>query len=301
MHDLLMSLEITEDLQIFIQSYKPQIEAELQKLFPFSNTPQEKLFEAARYTLFTGGKRLRPLLVLAAVKTCRGKVEEAFLPACAIELIHTYSLVHDDLPCMDNDDFRRGKPTLHKQYDEATALLTGDYLLTYAFELLAKSPHLDAEQKVSLIETLASAAGSYGMIGGQVLDIWGKIADLKFLENIYLRKTADLISASLCFGGIISHVSFEMLHTLKQFGQEIGLAFQIVDDIIDVTSPQKKHGRAISSDSENGKVTYVSLMGKEKAQELAFILFEQSLKRLDVFEEKELLKEFAHLMICRRI
>ncbi len=205
---------------------KTRIDAELDRLLP-DKTPLER---AARYSLLAPGKRLRPKLVLMTAEMLGTSIEKALQPACALEMIHAYSLIHDDLPCMDDDDFRRGQPTLHKAYDEATAVLVGDFLLTYAFEVLADSPNLSAEQKIELIRVLSQAAGGNGMIGGQLLDIQHKGS----VEEMHEKKTAALFHAALRFGEIIAGVEDE---NLGAFGTQFGLLFQAVDDLLDEDHP----------------------------------------------------------------
>lgn len=190
-----------------------------------------KIGEAARYAVFSGGKRIRPKMALAAAALFSVPYEIAALPACALELIHTYSLIHDDLPCMDNDDFRRGKPTLHKVYDEALALLTGDFLLTYAFELLAHAPGLSDHQKLRLISILSQKSGAHGMIGGQELDITRSALTEETILQMHLRKTAALFTAAMEFGGVLANQSD--LSLLAELGQNFGLFFQINDDLAD--------------------------------------------------------------------
>src|ERR1700733_13555891 len=225
------------DLISYIQAHISEINRTLETLVPENNLPHNTLFQAARYALIGPGKRIRPLLTLATVQILQGNLSNALEPACAIELIHTYSLIHDDLPCMDNDDFRRGKPTLHKVFPEGHALLTGDFLLTFAFELLATAPKLSDKQKIKLIQTLAERSGSDGMIGGQALDIEAaeKEMDPNALSFIHQLKTGALITASIEFGGILGHADEAQMDILRQFGNAIGLAFQIIDDIQDIT------------------------------------------------------------------
>ncbi len=204
------------------------------------DAPQHLLFESARYSLLSPGKRLRPILTLATAQTFNIPLENALIPACALEMVHTYSLIHDDLPCIDDDDLRRGIPTLHKVYNEGHAVLTGDYLLTYAFELLSTSPHLTSDQKIALVKSLSQHAGGDGMIGGQVMDIlksgnW---------EEMHLLKTAALMISALEFGAIISNCSPSDTAHLKIFGKQIGLAFQIIDDILDGDMPPEARSQA---------------------------------------------------------
>jgi geranylgeranyl diphosphate synthase type II len=245
------------------------------------------LFEAARYSLLSSGKRLRPLLLLAAAESFQAPVEHSIVPACAFEMIHTYSLIHDDLPSMDNDDLRRGKPTLHKVYAEGHALLTGDFLLTFAFQVLAESPHLDAEQKLALILTLSRAAGSEGMIGGQSVDLSsaGKEIDWPTLHFMHLGKTAALIAAAMKCGGIIGKAPPTDLDILHNAGMLLGLAFQVTDDILDVSGSEVLLGKQIGSDSARDKPTAVSLLGLAKAETLAEELLLQAKKLLDTLSK----------------
>ena len=277
-----------------------KLEHELDRLLTFPDAPQNKLFEAARYMTLSGGKRLRPLLVLATVSACNGPLDLALAPACALEMIHTYSLIHDDLPCMDDDDFRRGLPTLHKKFDEATAVLTGDFLLTYAFEVLSEARGLSDKQKLQMIQSLAVRSGGHGMIGGQLLDIESHPEmTLDKLKVIHQKKTADLLIVALEIGGIIANASEECLSVLRTFGSEIGLAFQIIDDVIDLTSSFEKHGREYSTDELNGKTTYVSCLGLDGAKKAADQLLTSSINRLDHFPNAYLLKKMATSLVIR--
>lgn len=251
-----------------LNAYQKLIESTLEALLlEYPQLPHHLLFESARYSLLSSGKRLRPLLTLATVQAFELPIEKALIPASALELIHTYSLIHDDLPCMDNDDWRRGKPSLHRAYPEGHALLTGDYLLTYAFELLSDAPLLSAEQKVALIQLLSKNAGGQGMIGGQVLDLIseGKAIDWPTLELMYMNKTAALITTALEFGAIIVEASSEDRAHLRTLGNHLGLAFQIIDDLLEEESPE-------SSDQKKKKATAVTLLGRDKAKERAHSL-----------------------------
>lgn len=267
----------------YLEENSRLIDAALDRLIPEQETPYRELFHSARYSLLAGGKRLRPTLTLAATEMLGGDMEAAIVPACALEMIHTYSLIHDDLPCMDDDDFRRGKPSLHKVVSEGQAVLTGDFLLTHAFSVLAKAPRLSAEQKVRLIEILSRNAGGEGMIAGQVMDLKaeGVCVNLDTLQLIHTKKTGALIAASLEFGGVVSHASERQMEALQQFGQEIGLAFQIIDDILDVTSSQEKHGCAVASDVANAKATYVSLLGLDQSKLLGQALLQSAIDKLN--------------------
>ena len=288
----------------YMKRLTPLIEAHLEHLVPQCHLPYRQLFESARYSLLAGGKRLRPILTLATTEMLRGDLKAALTPACAIELIHAYSLIHDDLPSMDDDDFRRGKPSLHKAYPEGHAILTGDYLLTYAFELLATHPHTTPAQKAQLIATLAQRAGSDGMIGGQVMDLenGNKSLDLNTLTFIHRKKTGAMISAAMEFGGILVNASQEHLKHLRCFGENIGLAFQIIDDILDVTASQAKHGRAVATDVLNEKTTYVTLLGIEESHRHAQQLHQEALNALSHLPgDTTPLATIAHSLLNRQV
>jgi geranylgeranyl diphosphate synthase type II len=286
----------------YLEEQSQLIEKELDRLIPARHGPHHQLFESARYALLGGGKRLRPILTLTTTHMLGGDSKVALSPACTLELIHTYSMIHDDLPCMDNDDFRRGKLTVHKKYSEGHAVLTGDFLLTYAFEILATDPHLNGEKKSQLIAILARQSGSEGMIGGQVMDLTfeGKKIPLETLQLLHRNKTAALLTASLEFGGIIGNATPLQQEQLRQFGESIGLAFQIVDDILDVTASETKHGRNIASDILNEKSTYVSLLGLEQAQKYAINFYDQAVHVLKLLPfDTSLLKNLADFIIHR--
>jgi geranylgeranyl pyrophosphate synthase len=264
-----------DDVNPFLLTLRKRIDDTLNELIPSStDLPYSTLFTSARYSLSSPGKRLRPLLVLATAASYDTPIEKALIPACAIEMVHTYSLIHDDLPCMDDDDLRRGQPTLHKIVPEWQALLTGDYLLTYAFEILSSEPHLSAEQKIALIHSLSTRAGAEGMIGGQILDLLcvGQSVEWETIEKMHLGKTAGLISASLEFGGIIAQVSTADRESLKNLGLAIGTAFQLIDDLLDYTSTEEELGKPIGSDQKGLKATAIPLLGieltKAKAEQL---------------------------------
>lgn len=208
-----------------------KIHQELDRLVSERVCAHHSLYEAARYVLLSEGKRIRPLLTLAIATMLGGSCDKALQAACALEMIHTYSLIHDDLPCMDDDDFRRGKPTLHKIYNEGHAVLVGDFLLTFAFEILAEAPLLSAHQKVRLISILARAAGGEGMIGGQVLDLSQNTS--VSLAELHQRKTGALFTAAVQFGGVLADCSSEIFSLLTAFGEKIGFLFQVVDDVLD--------------------------------------------------------------------
>lgn len=230
----------------------------------------EIIYEAMGYSVFAGGKRMRPILMLAACEAEGGSAEDVMPFACAMEMIHTYSLIHDDLPEMDNDDLRRGRPTCHKQFDQGIAVLAGDGLLTYAFEIMLKKACMSGEDKyVRAAEIIARYAGSEGMLVGQVVDVVseGKKIDAKTLEYIHKNKTGGLIKASLMSGAIIAGASHNIVKEYELMGEKLGLAFQIKDDILDVTSTSEVLGKPVFSDEKNDKVTYVSMYGLENARE----------------------------------
>ena len=260
-------------------------------------------FRAANHTLLNPGKRLRPLLTLATTLSLGGEVEAAFIPAAAIEILHTYSLIHDDLPAMDNDAMRRGKPTLHTLYGEGQAVLVGDLLLTLAFEVLAKGENLSSDKTLSLIKVLAERGGGSGMILGQSIDLAseGKALSFAELSNMHKRKTGDLISASLEFGGIIAGASPKELTTLKEIGNAIGLSFQIIDDVLDVEGEQSLIGKPLHSDESLQKSTSVSLLGLQRAKELADELLQKALKEcVELGMQDSPLQELLPRLIYRK-
>ena len=262
---------------LLLQTWALSIEKKLDELLPLEPCCYQIVQEAARYALLSQGKRLRPLLTLATVHALSSNPELALVPACAVECVHSYSMIHDDLPCMDNDDFRRGQPTVHRQYREDIAILAGDYLLTHAFDLIAKAPELNAEQKIALVATLSEKAGAAGMIGGQVMDIAAceTPETLAQLEETHLRKTGALIAAALLVGGIVAQAPPATIQLLNTLGYQLGLGFQIIDDILDVTASEVKHGKPSGTDAANGKVTYVTLLGVESAKAKALELESQ--------------------------
>lgn len=284
-----------------LKNHLLKIETRLNELMTFPQAAEEKLFSAARYAVFSKGKRLRPLLTLATTAALNGDIENALTPACVIEFIHSYSLIHDDLPCMDDDDFRRGLLTVHKKFDEATALLAGDFLLTHAFQVLADAPSLDEITRICLIRLVARRAGGEGMIGGQILDLEATASPIPMerMELIHRKKTAELFTAALEFGAIVSKASPKSLSEIEKLGQDLGLAFQIVDDVIDVIASQQKHGKALSSDEINGKTTYVSLLGLEKAQKAAEALLKKALLRIATLPNPEPLALLANSLVKR--
>ena len=260
------------------------------------------MVEAMAYSLRNGGKRIRPLLTLEFCRICGGDYKTAIPFALGAEMIHTYSLIHDDLPCMDDDDMRRGKPSSHKVYGEANALLAGDSLLTYAFETVLSAPHMSAEKKAAAGLALAKAAGCSGMIAGQVMDLANeeKIAELDEVTVTDRLKTGEMIKVSAVMGCIAAGADEEKTQAAEKYCECLGLAFQIVDDILDVTSDSETLGKPVGSDKENGKSTYVSLLGLEKSAELADKLTNEAKSALDIFgDEGEFLSKLADKLLER--
>lgn len=260
--------------------------------------------DALRYALGNGGKRIRATMVYAAAGAVGGTNGTPALDsaAAAVELIHTYSLVHDDLPAMDDDDMRRGKPSLHKAFDEATAILVGDGLQARAFELLADAPDVTAQRKISMLKVLARAAGMEGMVGGQFIDIQAVNCDmtLEELQSMHRMKTGALIRASLALGGITGGASEEQLSALDNYGDHIGLAFQVVDDILDVEGDSRTLGKTQGKDAQANKPTYVKLLGVEGAKAEAQRLLTAALTALDIFRESaDPLRELARYIVAR--
>lgn len=259
-------MEFKEKLRVF----QSEVESAVDQYLPAEGTRPTRIHQAMLYSMRAGGKRLRPVLVLAASELF-AKSANAMPAAIAVESLHTYSLIHDDLPSIDNAELRRGKPTSHKQFDESTAVLAGDALLTYAFQLLARHYADSPEVCSKLVAELAETAGSERLIGGQMEDILGEGAPLSedCLNFIHLNKTSALIECCLVMGGIIGKARPEQLDALRAYGREIGIAFQIIDDILDATSDEATMGKSIGSDAELDKTTYVKLHGLEKSRELA--------------------------------
>lgn len=259
------------------------------------------MLEAMSYSLKNGGKRIRPVLVMEFCRLCGGRTEDCLYYASALEMIHTYSLIHDDLPCMDDDDFRRGKPSNHKVYGYANALLAGDGLLTLAFEEISRSSLSDSN-KIKAVSLLSEAAGASGMIAGQVMDLANEniTVDLETLKNTDLLKTGKLISAACILGCIAADADDKYLESAYNFGRNIGLAFQITDDILDVTGDESVLGKPVGSDADNNKSTYVSILGIENAKEYAEKLTDEAIESLLVFgKESDFLNEFATKLIQR--
>jgi farnesyl diphosphate synthase len=273
------------DLRAYLDSSRQRVEAALDHLLPSPHTPPQQLHAAMRYATLGGGKRVRPMLVYAGGQAFGVPPEHLDGAACAVELIHAYSLVHDDLPAMDDDDLRRGQPTCHKAYDEATAILTGDALQTLAFQALVQDQALavPAEIRLQMIDTLANASGSHGMAGGQALDLAavGQTIDLPQLENLHIHKTGALIRAAVKLGTLAApDAPSEVVERLDHYAKCIGLAFQVHDDILDVLGETEVIGKTQGKDAASGKPTYPALLGLEEAREKAEQLVADALDSL---------------------
>lgn len=280
----------------YLSSISSQMESRFEEFLPSEKERPCRLHEAMRYSMFAGGKRLRPALVRAAFDLFGGKGGSVWYAMAALEMLHTFSLIHDDLPCIDNDDFRRGKPTSHKQFGEATAVLAGDALCILAFELMGKTGNARA------IEILAHLLGTFGMIGGEMTDIEceGKPVDFETVNYIHYHKTAALIEASLEVGALLAGASDKDVESIRKYGRSIGLAFQIVDDILDIVSTTEELGKDAGSDVERGKATYPALIGLEKSRERARELYEESISALDALEyDTSLFRAIAAFIITR--
>ncbi len=294
------------DLKKYLSERKRLVDDALERVLPASSGLEKSVVEAARYSLFAGGKRLRPILCLAAAEVVGGDLNVAMPAACALEMIHTYSLIHDDLPAMDNDDFRRGKPTCHKAFGEAVAILAGDALLTEAFDVAASqlvAGGVPAERVVRIIGILARASGYRGMVGGQTIDLEceNRDVDLATVEYMHVRKTGALLTASLEAGAVLGGGSPQDVAALKHFGLHFGLAFQITDDILDVEGDAAAMGKTPGSDQARNKRTYPALLGLSQSKEAALQNVEAAVDALKSFNEKaEPLRAVARYLLVRR-
>lgn len=295
--------QMDKSLTIFIDAWLPRIEKKLADIIQVLQMPA-RLKEAMHYSVDAGGKRIRPLLVLATMKDLQFEpTEDALAVACAVEFIHTYSLIHDDLPCMDDDDYRRGKLTNHKVYGEATAVLAGDALQSLAFLQIANLTQTSPEQVIKLIQLLASSSGATGMVGGQILDLAGetKLLSLPELEEVHLHKTGALLAFCIEAGATLAQASQETYRSLQTFAKNIGLAFQIKDDILDITSTTEQLGKPANSDTESEKSTYPSLLGLDGAKAQLAARYETALQALTFQQEDaSLLKSFAKYIVERK-
>jgi len=286
--------------------YQKRVNAALDKYLPKEDPPEHNLAKAIRYSVIGGGKRIRPAMVYAAGEAMGVSTDLLDIPACAVEMIHAYSLIHDDLPAMDNDDLRRGRPTCHKAFDEATAMLAGDALQALAYEILAKDDHeeLTPEHRIEMLSLLTEASGAHGMAGGQAVDLAsvGKQLTLEQLEHMHRLKTGALIRASVLLGGMCKQdVSQKELQLLSDFALCIGLSFQIQDDILDVVSDTETLGKPQGSDEKQEKPTFPAIIGLEESRKRAMQQHEQALKILEPLDEKaDSLRELSAYIVKRR-
>jgi len=293
------------DLKSYLKERCEYIDQSLDRFLPSESTFPETIHKAMRYSIFAGGKRLRPILCLAAAEACGGSRDEAVAPACATEILHTYTLIHDDLPCMDDDDLRRGRPTSHKVYGEGIAVLAGDALLTEAFSVLAQASANERFGVAGYVTELAKASGSQQLIGGQVLDLESEgeenQIDLKRLEQIHHAKTAALLTSSIRLGAMTAAASNEQLEALTKYGENLGHAFQVIDDILDVTQSTEKLGKTAGKDENVDKATYPSILGLEESKKIAKELSEQALVSLSICDEMETsrLEDILHYLLDR--
>ncbi len=299
--------ENTMDLKPYLKKMQQMVDESLEKYLPRRDELPGSIHEAMRYSIFAGGKRVRPVLMLAACEAVDGDISKALPAACAMEMIHTYSLIHDDLPAMDNDDFRRGKPTSHKVFGEAIAILAGDALLTEAFKLLSNPEFtrgLSPDVLLRVIHEIAVCAGSRGMIGGQVVDMESegkKDIDFATVQYIHTHKTGALIKASLKCGALIGGADGSRLDAVTRYGEAVGLAFQIADDILDIEGTTEQIGKDAGSDQTRGKATYPAVIGLAESKQRASELVETAVEALAGFGEKaDPLRAIATYIVKRK-
>ena len=281
-----------------------QVNDTLEQLLPIVETPEGRLFEAMRYAALAGGKRLRPFLVVVTASMFMVAESSALRAAAAVEMLHTYTLVHDDLPAMDNDDLRRGVPTCHRQFDEATAILAGDALLTRSFEVLADpDTHSDPAVRAELVHEMARAVGANGTVGGQMVDLLAESMPMDMIAVTHLQqlKTGRLIGFSCEAGAILGKAPRPLRMHLLAYAHDLGLAFQIRDDVLDIEGSADEMGKAVRKDESHGKATFVSLLGLERAHAQAAMLVDQAIAHLDAFDgEADLLRQVARFVVERR-
>ena len=291
------------DLNQSLGDAASQVEGFIDKLLAVEDAAEQRLHEAMRYAALDGGKRLRPFLLMQSASLFGVSKRSALRTGAALELIHCYSLVHDDLPAMDDDDLRRGKPTVHKHFDEATAILAGDALLTLAFEVLSHDEtHANAGVRCHLVSALAKAAGSHGMVGGQMIDLQAENQSLNIgqITRLQRLKTGELIAFACEGGAILGQASNSAHEALRGYAHDVGLAFQIADDLLDVEGRVEKVGKAVNKDEDAGKATFVSILGVERARSQANRLADQAIEHLAIFGEKaDLLRQAANFVVER--
>jgi len=290
------------DLNAFLTARTEAVNRALDRFLPSEKTKPATIHKAMRYSLFAGGKRMRPALLLAAAQACGGSERDALPLACAVECIHTYSLIHDDLPAMDNDDFRRGKPTNHKVFGEGIAVLAGDALLTQAFEIAAQCKAFPRYPHDRIILEIARAAGSLQLVGGQVADLEGEnkklsVAELKYIHE---RKTSALLCCAVRLGGMSGNCAPAQLAALTDFGYQVGLAFQVIDDILDVTQTSEQLGKTAGKDVAVQKATYPSIVGLEKSRQIAAQLTAKAFAALKIFKGRAVALEALAEFLLKR-
>ena len=297
-----MSAKTQFNLQQFLATRTKTVNAALDKFLPSDKTRPVTIHKAMRYSLFAGGKRMRPALCLAAAAACGGREADALPLACAVECIHTYSLIHDDLPAMDNDDFRRGKPTNHKVFGDGIAVLAGDALLTQAFEIAAQSRGWPRYTHRDLILEIAKASGSLQLVAGQVADLEGEGRKLSVdeLRYIHERKTSALLCCSVRLGGMSANCTAAQLKALTDFGYHVGLAFQVIDDILDVTQTSEQLGKTAGKDTQAQKATYPAIVGLEKSRQIAEQLTAKAFAALKIFKGKAVALEALAEFLLKR-
>ena len=296
------------DLREYLEARRKQVDSALDFFLPEATGTLAEHMDAMRYSIFAGGKRVRPILCIAAAEAVQDYDNNfpnaLLLTACALECIYTYSLIHDDLPAMDDDDLRRGKPTNHKVFGEAGAVLAGDSLLTYAFDLLSREEsEISATDRLKVISLISKAVGPEGMVGGQFLDLDHEGKDIRYdmLQEIHSRKTGSLITASVQTGGVLGKCSEKQFHALTLYGNQIGLAFQIIDDLLNVEGSQEQLGKAAGSDAARNKATYPALFGVEETRNKAQEAVDDALAALAGFDERAaMLRELARYIVNRK-
>ncbi|MDR0305056.1 MAG: polyprenyl synthetase family protein [Chitinispirillales bacterium] len=286
------------EIKEYLEKCCEAVEDTLDEILPKETEYPQTIHKLMRYSTFAGGKRIRPVLVFAANEACGGQFanKDVRLAGCAVEMLHTFSLIHDDLPCMDDDDLRRGRPTAHKVFGEGIAVLGGDALAIFAYEIMARTGN------IKIIEEISKALGTNGMIGGQIVDIEseGKKVDLKTIEYIHNNKTAALLCASVIIGASLANADSRTLAALSEYGNAVGLAFQVIDDILDITSTTQELGKEVGSDVENEKATYPSIIGLEKSKEYAKELTAKAKKSIAFLGEKaDMLNKIADYLESR--
>lgn len=295
------------DLPVYLKQRVALVDDALDRWLPAESELPQRIHQAMRYSVFAGGKRVRPILALAGCEAVGGSIQSALPAACALELIHTYSLIHDDLPAMDDDDFRRGRPTNHKVFGEALAILAGDGLLTEAFKLLSDprfAADLPPAARLAVVHEIASCSGTYGMVGGQVVDMESEgkpDMDLPTVQYIHTRKTGALIKASVVAGALLAGADDQQLASIRRYGEAAGLAFQIADDILDIEGTTEEIGKDAGSDQARGKATYPAVMGVVAAKQEAQAMMDEAMLALETLgDAAEPLREIARYIVERK-